>query len=508
MPDLKPYTTLHGLSRREWLGTVPSVALAGLANTGGASPRALFDWSMADRVRLPYDEATHTFDPADVDPDGWTVTFDARRSRPGSGDSPILWYTWEITGIDHRYSARITTPRFVLVTAGRQPAWDPRGVLTAAAPRLPALGRYSVKLTVTDKAGRGHTTAEQILLCDRLVVSLGDSYASGEGNPDQDGVPSEWLGVSWDDLPEVWVAAMEQNELGPKVKARMKRQPVWLDRAAHRSYRSPHALFAATLARRDSHVSVTYLPFAASGSTIADVHLRDGAYKPRPRIRDHRAGAARGQLGEVVSAVGGRRIDALLLSIGGNDIGFAAGLARVLKDGFLLVKRKGGFTATREWEFTNNALDALPDRFRELRQAVEAALPGRVSKVYLTGYPTCLFPLRKQDRQTHHDVGGLVSLADAAVLRRLGERLNARLAEACRAAAADRKITSRWHFVTGIDELFGTTHGYCSRRSWFLRLDESVRRQGDVNGAFHCNAQGNEAVASRLLEVARASGLS
>src|SRR5207253_2849476 len=48
---------------------------------------------------------------------------------------------------------------------------------------FPAQGTYPVDLTVTDDAGGTATTSLPVTVKDLLVVSLGDSYGSGEGNP-------------------------------------------------------------------------------------------------------------------------------------------------------------------------------------------------------------------------------------------------------------------------------------------------------------------------------------
>lgn len=471
-------------SRREWLGQLALVGVAagtGFAHDSGASPEARFEWRMMNDFRPLYDQRTHTYDRAFVNPAGWVVRFDARLSRDAGDGVPIASYRWSITGIDHPYRYEVTTDRPALLTSGRRYG-GLLGGKTLHAPRIPSQGAYRVTLTVEDDRGRETSTTKTVTVRDYLVVSVGDSFASGQGNPDVDGVPDTLFGVDWSDLPETWIAAGETRG-GKKVVARMKRQPRWLDAAAFRSYRSGPALAARQLAYADLRRSVTFVSAATSGAAIDTGLIRSqGVYRRGQSAPGQNA--VTGQLAEVLAAVGGRTIDALLISIGGNDVGFVPLLRAALK---------GTLFRSKDLAEAERVLADLPLRFARLADTIEAVLGPRVRNVFVTEYPVDLFSVGKRGRGT---IGKRVSPAEAAALRRLGVGLNTQIAAACR-AAANRRLTSRWHYIDGIASAF-EPHGYCDRDTWFVQLDESVRRQGNILGAFHPNGKGHVAYAARI----------
>ena len=107
------------------------------------------------------------YDSSYVRPDSWAVDVDACSSSGGGAT---------ISGYD--VSVRSLAGDLIRATHG--PACRRRL-------RVPKLGRYDVSVAV--RAG-GRTSAprvERIAVRDWLVVSLGDSMASGEGAPDQPG---------------------------------------------------------------------------------------------------------------------------------------------------------------------------------------------------------------------------------------------------------------------------------------------------------------------------------
>ena len=104
---------------------------------------------------------------------------------------------------------------------------------------FPKQGPYFVRLTISGPDAAGPFD-QLIVVRDHLIVSLGDSYASGEGNPDV-------------------------NRAG-STPAR------WVDKRCHRSAYAGPAQAALALERADPHSSVTFLSFACSGATINRVY--------------------------------------------------------------------------------------------------------------------------------------------------------------------------------------------------------------------------------------------
>jgi len=80
-------------------------------------------------------------------------------------------------------------------------------------------------------------------------------------------------------------------------------KPIWQDDDCHRSALSSHALAAKKIESNDPKTSVTFLHLACSGGIIKDVI---------------------NQIAEAKKLLGDREIDAVLLSVGGNDVGFSS----------------------------------------------------------------------------------------------------------------------------------------------------------------------------------------
>src|SRR3977135_157861 len=86
-----------------------------------------------------------------------------------------------------------------------------------------------------------------------------------------------------------------------------------------------------------------------------------------------------------------RKIDLLLLSVGGNDVGFARLVANaVLADKSILRKLGGWFGQVHGFAEANSQLDALDDRLKSVNRALHNLLhvPWPESdRIILTGYP-------------------------------------------------------------------------------------------------------------------------
>ena len=257
------------------------------------------------------------------------------------------------------------------------------------------------------------------------IVSVGDSYASGEGAPDLagTGVPlPRWRG---------------DNRDGAAV-------------TCHRSNNAAPAMAARLIA---SIRPATFFHFACSGAVISDV--------------------TGGQLATAARIVGGP-IDALIISVGGNDVNFA--------------------------EVVGSCL-ALPCELFG-----PAAFPGPVfALTFPPGTPN--IPGSGFD--------GLDFTKAETAAATVIQPLNATLAITVATAAAVSPGGPVWHFVTGISSAFDT-HGYCmglpnpAPQMWVTgrmvnTFADSEIIQGDERGTMHPNASGQGAASAAIATAIMAS---
>ena len=147
-------------------------------------------------------------------------------------------------------------------------------------------GTYSTRLEVR-RGGQRDARSIDMDVRNILMVALGDSYASGEGNPRN---VRAWL-----------------RQGGSLV-------PYWDDDPCNRSARGAPALAALALERASRYTSVTLVDVACSGATVAR-----GILGPQTQ-----AAQALSQVEQAARIVGSRSVDLVTLSIGGNDVGFTS----------------------------------------------------------------------------------------------------------------------------------------------------------------------------------------
>ena len=114
---------------------------------------------------------------------------------------------------------------------------------------------------------------------DLFVVGMGDSFASGEGNPD---VPVRFspdrtadYGISANNTPLNGYPARIGDWKAIGDKAFIEENARWLDQACHRSLYSHQLRAALQLSVEDPHRAVTFVGVACSGAeTVFGVFLR------------------------------------------------------------------------------------------------------------------------------------------------------------------------------------------------------------------------------------------
>ena len=246
---------------------------------GNGTPMGSTDtcWDPAKRLHSHCDSQWGDY----VRPVGWVV----RVFDPGAPTGQAC--TWTVTGAiftqgpvpgDFRSSAQTalrqktaTTKsadcreiRVIVPSLAADPA-DPR--------RTPVKGSAQIQRKSTD----GQTTQVSVEPRDRLVIGLGDSFTSGEGNPER---PARFNGETWSAIQHTpggptrlqssgaaSLPARNPNSTSPKTP---DTRAQWTDRWCHRSVYSWQIRATLAVALRDLHQSVTVLPYGCSGAEILE----------------------------------------------------------------------------------------------------------------------------------------------------------------------------------------------------------------------------------------------
>jgi lysophospholipase L1-like esterase len=246
-----------------------------------------------------------------------------------------------------------------------------------------------------------------IAVRDLLIAGLGDSIASGDGNPDRPvtltddgfcfrrfspGGKAEYFrpgraGFSGDRACEGIDTGGSDDRAGwAKLSAH------WMNGACHRSLYGYQLRAALALAAQNPHIAVTFIPLACTGATIADglfngqrsrelVCGLDGAACPAT------SPAQVTQLRALVARTLRGRLDLIFLTIGANDINFAGLVADIIIEGKTeraLLTRAGIISTTEAAQAT---LDKkLPGDFARLRDALRPLVGGALDHVVYTSY--------------------------------------------------------------------------------------------------------------------------
>jgi hypothetical protein len=385
---------------------------------------------------------------------------------------------------------------------------------------VPRTGSYDVHLSVQTKTG-AIPNSKVFRIRDSLMVSIGESFASGQGNPDIPAVPTrsqsgkckattlamfrERAAESYDQIQgdladkggilgklvavdlEVRENIAEAHEaVADEVVDRVAefgrllfggssgpspRPARWQEPRAYRSYQSGPARAAYLLeSESDTHADrVTFLTFARTGAEI-----KAGLLGPRTVDNEPIDGwiGNIGEIQEVANTVGDRPIEVLHISIGGNDIGFSGTLTDVVLGDFpvgaffspwALVFQAGNDVDARH-DVINEAEDLLDklrvDWFPDLVAAVAELRPRQV---FIHEYPISLFEWMNAAGNPI-DAGGCGIFSGPDLDLSLDDwlaikQLGVKLNALIRDVATDP--ANGWILVDGIAERFAG-HGYCA----------------------------------------------
>ena len=280
-----------------------------------------------------------------------------------------------------------------------------------------------------DGRGRGYEGAKvgsaDIAVSDVLVVGLGDSFASGEGNPDIAVRFSRERSADYGESDAKLSLAGYPARMGDWKqigdKSFIAQNARWLDQACHRSLYSQQMRAALQLAVEDPHRAVTFVGLACSGAEVTDglfLRYKGNEWVPNPPLLSQISAAAEAQCGKTQSEAldlpeayhlngripelknlvlrkcpreRARKIDLIFLSIGGNDVGFSRLVANaVLEDQSYLRKLGGWIGEVHGQAQAQSQLSRLDTRYKSLNRALHNLLyiPWEQSdRIVLTSYP-------------------------------------------------------------------------------------------------------------------------
>jgi hypothetical protein len=416
----------------------PPVA-AGKAALAGRAELSAHRWSTTlDQYQSSY-----------VRPTSWILNLDGCQSKGGTNAAGytigIRAYDWRVEPLDGQAGAPATASSSSCRT---------RVVLSA-------LGRWRARLSIQTTAGRTLSDEHDYGLRDVVIVAFGDSYVSGEGNPERHRIV--------DPDHDLYIPAG------------------WSDRQCHRS-KASWAMRAAQAFEAPS-TTVTFLNYACSGGKVENV--LSGSYRGIDPVRGDvrlpaQMTAARSALGSPLSAAT-RPLHAVLMAVGVNDARFSSVLldCAAINSGIHLLPvfddpcNRVGPTRT-----VQNLVAGLSKSYDRLEVGLSANLRG--GAVRFVEYPSRVMT-NESDRHGGCGIFEGINSDEAHWITDRGDELNARMA----ASAAFHG----WTYVGGVRDAF-RRHGYCADgdRTWFRSFSGSRKLQGNRFGTAHPLWAGHAAI--------------
>ncbi|HEY4833116.1 MAG TPA: hypothetical protein VII07_00475 [Bradyrhizobium sp.] len=418
-----------------------------------------------------------------------------RVSEPCTRDNVKESY---LTPVDHAVTVRLTGA----VPVGATCAWSfddgdgPQASTFDCAEPVNLRVRYGRQTVATVEVSSGPEAPQrlsaEIMVRDVFIAGLGDSIASGEGNPDRSIALSDegfcfrsYLATAASQYYRPSRAGYKGGracEAPDSLQVWQRQSALWFNSACHRSLYSYQTRTALALAVRYQHIAVTYLPLACTGATIPDGLLGWQRVRECPPAKSgaNCSGSVNAQLDELRAAVSAakkrqpdRKLDLILLSIGANDINFSGLVADVIVDNPTerVLFRRSGVMGSVEDSRAALARD-LPQSFVKLRETLKP-LVGDMSHVVYVSYanPTLAdggapcpggragFDIHPSFNAEPQRLANVSSYVEREFLPQLKALALCQSGVLCRDPAADRMS-----FVDAHQAAFAD-HGFCARAS-------------------------------------------
>lgn len=288
---------------------------------------------------------------------------------------------------------------------------------------------YPEGIGLSVEVGGVQVADTSVAVNDLLIVAMGDSFGSGEGNPDVPVRFSRERAADYGNGATAQLAGYPArvggwSQIGDNQF--IEENARWLDQACHRSLYSHQLRAALQIAVEDPHRAVTFVGEACSGAEVTTglfLRYKGNEWVPNPPVYSQISAVAEAQCGKhearmqdlpeayhingrIPDLQGGlvlrkcepeqaRKIDLVLLSIGGNDVGFARLVANaILSDQSTLKKLGGWFGHVHGAAEAAPQLSQLDDRYKSLNRAMHNILHlpwDENDRVILTAYPGLAF---------------------------------------------------------------------------------------------------------------------
>lgn len=356
-------------------------------------------------------------------------------------------------------------------------------------------GLHSLKLTV--QAGSATKRVSMIAnVSNVLMVVMGDSYASGEGNPRN---------------VQAWIKNRSSNF-----------SPYWDNDQCNRSVHGGPAQAALRLEKSTNKTSVTLVDVSCSGATIDR------------GILGNQFASSKSQVEQVAALIGDAEIDVLSLTVGGNDVGFSSILTTcALTTNCPVNKAPSGPLSTyptvqsgvqtltaqlgSQYSRINNCLNG-----KECQTSRGASLPklnlAPSGKVFLSSYPDltraadgsiCSYlTITREDFQWSRETILDPSPANPfSYTTTRSQQVDLDTAAGSLNGQINATSALGWLPVMGIWGASGESpsgHGVCAgSNAWIFGL---TGFSGFTSGSFHPNPTGQKVIAQELFAQIKASG--
>lgn len=496
-----------------------------------AAPDALrIEWQVKNRFRLFRDEADFQRHVAALKEDGIRAA-ETRMESEGDGrgwakdmvghlctdTAGRLLEFCQRDGERENYLAP-TDHRVTMVLAGPVPegarcTWDfddgtipPQQITVNCGEDVSVRLRYgkptiaSVGVVAPDGSIQQATT--EIAVRDLLIAGLGDSIASGEGDPDKPvrlsdigfcfrnflgGAGSQYFRPGRAGFSGDKSCGTGSTEAKPETLSEWQRYAAgWLNAPCHRSLYSYQMRAALALAVENPHVAVTFIPLACAGATIEAGLLDSQRIKECAPVESAGSCASTvpGQLAQLKQLVAraGRRLDLVLLTVGANDIHFSGLVANaIIEPGAeRTVFSRGGVIESTE-DAARILQTDLPGSFGRLRAALKPLVGGNLSRVVFVTYSHLALTARGSPCPGGRDGFDVhpAFAANGTRLRKVADFLASRFLPEIKALALCEGSTicatpqaDRMTFVDGYQADFAG-HGFCAHAESDPAFDRS-----------------------------------